>query len=255
MTGSNKIEPFMCYYPNTKKLTDKQRLSYSVIKNKLDNDSYIDVEGNISYLFLYIYGILESIDKDENIIPAIKKLEKIRCLYSEYSKVAFYTEYWINGLYCSAGNYEKALPYYESHYSIFRSSGSPNNVLNIKNYLKLDINSVDLLALFPRKITPDIKNNVEKFTAICDSIIREKEKKIGMRYTEYIREKYGSDDEYECDLLIFMGLPCGEKLLKMNPHNRDAICYWSVPEVEKFAKEVFNEGKNRLRKEISTNHT
>ena len=55
----SKVPSFRQYWPTVTMMNRKQRTFYKSLVEQLDNNMYPDVEGNISYLFVYTYTIFE----------------------------------------------------------------------------------------------------------------------------------------------------------------------------------------------------
>ena len=55
-----QIPKFEAYYASTNDMSPEQIYFYNYLENEIRNKKYPDVQGNISYLFVYTYSILHS---------------------------------------------------------------------------------------------------------------------------------------------------------------------------------------------------
>lgn len=243
----HKIEPFQTYFPDTEMLSATQRRTYNFIKKNLAHNKYVDVESNVSYLFLYVYETLETVKKTKHIPAVINKLEQVVQLYkSDNDKFCSYVEYWIAGLYCVLEDYEKALDIYAKDLCILNTNTArANTICSIKGYLGIDVTARDIISLLDRKFTDLVKDKIDKIECFCDLVLKQEKERLGMDYIQYINKKYPNEAKY--DLQIFSGLRYGWDLLRMNPNLIKEIAYYAIPEVYNFCITLTRNAENLLR--------
>ena len=57
------VPKFAMYYPSEEAMDDVQLAFYKSVEASLQNGEYIDVDGQISYVFVYLYKLLYKWDK------------------------------------------------------------------------------------------------------------------------------------------------------------------------------------------------
>lgn len=76
MVGNNIEVPFyFTYYPSLEDMNNDQKQYYSKWKDAFSKDKYLDVNGNISYIFVYMYEVV-SLDNIDLIISELTKNKK-----------------------------------------------------------------------------------------------------------------------------------------------------------------------------------
>ncbi|MGY0373225.1 hypothetical protein [Clostridium sp. JNZ J1-5] len=161
---------------------EEQLRFYYYFKKEFIKGNYVDVDGVIAYVFVFMYEtIADYIDGviDEGTI--VNYLLLIKNNYGQYSKVNQYVKYWLGDIYYYLGDYEKAWDN--------RKMTSVETIINIK--CKLDnkfLTGMELLELtalsstLVGKIDNDILNNFEKY---LDEYSRSFYKDKGMNLVEY----------------------------------------------------------------------
>src|SRR5512133_3212225 len=81
------------YFPSEESMDSKQRAYYHIVKMKLQKGEYVEVEGNIAYVFVYIYELLSMWEKTgfENLRDYLIYLSEI---YSASPKLSDYCLIW-----------------------------------------------------------------------------------------------------------------------------------------------------------------
>lgn len=97
------------YYPNLVNANDKQRKFYYYWLQEFQKGNYIEINGNLSYLFVCIYAILGHFLDTKNIDYLNKNFNKIRNGYSKkYNKINQYLDKWEADAYIYIKDYENA---------------------------------------------------------------------------------------------------------------------------------------------------
>ncbi len=238
-----KIEPFKEYFPSLEDLTKKQKNSFNKIKKQLDRDKYIDVQGNISYLFLYIYGITDKLPqeiKKEDADWAIKRLLNIKKLFQNKENIDEYLIEWIGNLYLCKGNIKKALTHYKLN-PIHTQTHLANRIMNIKYEYKIPLKAIELLCT-KKKITKFGLKHFNEIVEYCNLIIENEKKYRGKDYLQYIGDKYKIERIYNLEL--FSGHKCN-KFPKFKIY-----CFYAIEEFDDFVTELSRDAENMLREDL-----
>ena len=245
------IVEFITYFPSYTAMNKDQKRSYKYVVKNIKKCRYIDVGDNISYIFLYIYEIMENVKTIKDIKLTIEKLKAIQKLYEKNDKINDYLNVWIGDLFFINGNYKEALKYY----NICRAIDG-NSILNIKYKLGIDINAKELLSLrSDRKFASFVKDKYDSVEKYCNIILKKEKEYRAMDYIQYIAKKYPQEAKYNiCNWCLFAGLPCGYNLRKLNPKVtnffEETFCFYSIQEVYDFVKTLSREAENLLREDI-----
>ncbi|MBM7558197.1 YqaE/Pmp3 family membrane protein [Halanaerobacter jeridensis] len=245
-----KIEPFNQYFPSIETMSRKQRKSYEFICAHLEEGKHIDVEGNISYLFIYMYEKLNLILKNTN--KANEVINDYKNLYENYKhidKVASYLLNWIGDLYCFCGEFKNALEYYELDPSGTQTHLA-NKVLNIKYHKNVRVRPEDIFCI--NKILTDYgRENFNKVIEYSEIILEEERKRRGEDYLQYIGDKYYNEVE-KSSFNLFNGYPGNYELNKyFHSENEvfEIIPFYKIEEFLSFARELSRDAENLLREE------
>ena len=82
------------YYPNLDSATKEQKEFYNKWLIEFNQGNYIDIEGNLSYIFSYMYNIINQFIKNKDIISFLDNFRKIEVGYNNYEKLKSYISYW-----------------------------------------------------------------------------------------------------------------------------------------------------------------
>lgn len=95
-------------YPSLYSANKQQREFYKILEKSLEQNQKTDVKGSISYLFVYLYKIVQRLLKTKDINKLIEKFEMLQNFYGDYEKVETYLAHWQKDAYLFVGNFEKA---------------------------------------------------------------------------------------------------------------------------------------------------
>ena len=88
-----EIPKFNMYFPSQDIMDPDQLSFYKVVESNLNKGKYIDVDGNISYVFTFIYGLISRWNEDgfEHLSEFLIYLSEI---YKHEEKLSDYCLYW-----------------------------------------------------------------------------------------------------------------------------------------------------------------
>ena len=205
-----KVVPFKQYYPSREMLNGGQRRCYSQIRKRLDRNKFVDLQGNISYLFLYIYEQLDSVVNSglESVEGAIGKLLELKELYGHTEEICPYLDRWIGDLLCLKGDFFDSLGYYNLDPSSTLTALA-DHVLNLKYELKADVDAREILCT-RKKLTKFGYEHIGEIVEYCNIILKREKEERGMDYVQYIGRKYR--DQRKGRVSLFNGYPGGYDL-------------------------------------------
>jgi hypothetical protein len=109
-SGNSKVPFFNGYFPALEQMSQEQVESYNIWLEEMQKGNYLEIEGNLGYVFVYLYSIVE-IDKEYDFNEIIFQLTQIQKAYGEYPKINEYCNSWIADCYIALGQYLNALEY------------------------------------------------------------------------------------------------------------------------------------------------
>ena len=87
------VPRFERYYPSLGDLNTKQRRFYDGFERRIADGEFVDVEGNIGYVFIYLYGLLERWAASD--LSALSDdLIHVGELYGDERTIADYCAWW-----------------------------------------------------------------------------------------------------------------------------------------------------------------
>lgn len=143
-----EVPPFKMYYPSREGMTSEQRLFFDQWLTEWKGGRPIPVNGNISYLYCYLYSVLE-----KHPSQVIEELRRLRVAYQTEPSVSDYCSCWISDAYVILGDYGKALEEFPKPRLGSRASSQTDSLLSLRLILGLDVDELSLLTLAGPAVT------------------------------------------------------------------------------------------------------
>ncbi|KXB00415.1 hypothetical protein AKJ40_01320 [candidate division MSBL1 archaeon SCGC-AAA259M10] len=178
------IPTFEKYYPSLLMMDEYQKSFFKHWLKKWRKGEPIKVEGNISYIFVYIYKVL-SLQKEGRLREVVSELERIRQVYSEEEKLCGYLDDWISDTYVLMGEFEKALEHLKNQPIPFRE----DKYYSLKRHLGLPIEGKDILTKYSTNVLTEYgEANLDKVEEALTQILRDYEKDNEVSLIEELTE-------------------------------------------------------------------
>ena len=160
-TGSKKsiqVPKFKVYYPSQNDMDCHQLSFYEVVESNLKKGKFVDVEGNISYVFVFIYKLLSRWNEDgfDSLFEILIYLSE---MYKHEGKLSDYCLYWACDCLLGLEKYEEYLDKTEPKEVVGTRTHRSNLRLNIQKKLGLPANPIDVLLMFGGRKTQFIIDN------------------------------------------------------------------------------------------------
>lgn len=236
------VPVFNVYYPSEQAMEKGQLSFYKKVEASLKRGEYIDIEGNIGYVFTYLYKLLTRW-KESGYEELSEYLIYVSELYKNEEKLSNYCLYWAYDCLLGLKRYEEYLEKTEPKNPFGTSTHSSNLRINIQKQIGLEPDPIDILLMAGGRKTKFISSN----PALYKDKIRE-------RFKSFAEEKGGwfnvfNGWEYSRNLyprLMFSGAP-----IFKNPEMDFKICaYYSAYDGIKIIKELAKESENIARIEM-----
>lgn len=176
--GSN-VPPFFKYYARTYEMNSVQKKFYKHMKESLKSGKFISVDGNMSYLFCYVWEeVLPLLDK--NPLESYSKLLELFEMYS--GKEQKFADYCINYSLESllyGGEYKKYLELTEPSINGKIKWGNRNLRVNLLEDLNFPISALDYVSCFGIPIPKLAKKHPGIFVESLEEIKEYDEKSVG----------------------------------------------------------------------------
>lgn len=158
--NSMLVPEFCGYYQSTDDMDRHQLAFYKQLEHRLNNGEYLDVHGNITYIFVYLYKLISLWD-DIGLNNLRQHLIHISELYKLEEKISLYCLSWANDCFLGLKKYEEYLECTKPHnlYGTRKTKYSSNLRLNIQKHISLEADPVDILLLTSGRKTKFITSN------------------------------------------------------------------------------------------------
>lgn len=166
------VPEFKRYFATVDSMNKEQREFYKSWLNAWRKGTPISVDGQISYLFCYMYQVLNWKPQ-----PAITELRRIKEVYSyEKDTVKYYCDRWASDFYVVLKDYQSALDTFPEIVISSRSSVSTDALLSLKVEVGKPIAGRDLMTLNGPKVTAWGKKHLFEIANYLDVSVRAYEK-------------------------------------------------------------------------------
>ncbi len=110
------IPQWNTYYPSLDDATPEQRRFYAYWLRETERGRRVDIEGNLSYAFVYLYSTIETFIQYGDLGRLLARFDRIRDACSDYDKVTQTIRYWTGDAYLFLGYYDQAWDYLKASY-------------------------------------------------------------------------------------------------------------------------------------------
>ena len=247
-TQGQTIYPFESYYAGMDILDSNQLKSYQYISEQILQNNKVDIEGNVSYLFAFLFETTRELLDSKNYTKALANISQLQALYCEYTSLNRYCEHTIADIYLCAGDYEKYLSMTEIQ--IF----DINMTIKLKHKFERRIQAKELLML-SKKLTKYGKDNIKDIIEMLDILLNEayNHNQLGViidEVIEYEQEQNEKLRKHGIEFPLFSGNPYGYDLNKYLVNEGLKVNYVSFKDNAKFInfiKELSRKSENMLR--------
>lgn len=187
---------FNTYFPSVAVMTDEQRNFYTRWLRIWQNGEALCVDGQISYLFCYLYTVLERHPRD-----VINELTKLANAYSsEREPFLFYCQRLTSDCYVVLGDCAKALKAFPKVTTSGRASAQIDSLLSLKLRVGARIEGHDLIPLAGPHVTSWGKEHLTAIVSFLNTLVQSYERNERVNLLER-----WSKDCHKGDYQIFTG--------------------------------------------------
>ncbi|CAM4500325.1 MAG: hypothetical protein LEGION0403_FIIPPAGN_01786 [Legionella sp.] len=233
------IPKFEASFPSEDIMNKEQRAAYLCIAKSLSKGDFVDVRGNISYVFVYIYKLINQYDK-LGFDSLHEHLTYLAELYAEEVKLSEYCRLWANDCLLGLDRFEEYLDKTEPKTPFGTSTHHSNLRLNIQSKLKLKLSSIDVLLMVGGRKSKFIVENQALYKDCLLNVLDTYAESRG-GWLAIIKQKLPEQEKYPH--FLFSGAPiCGMPKLSF-----DIIAFYSVFELTDVLKNLAKDAENKAR--------
>ena len=244
------IYPFEAYYAKIDMLDSKQLKSYQYISEQIIQGNKVDIEGNISYLFVFLFETTRELLYSQNYKIALEKISRLQELYGNHSSLNGYCDQSMADILLCAGNHRESLQIMEQAITGKATAKfSANMLINLKHKFGGQIKAEELLST-ASKLTQYGKENVDDILRIMNILLDEAYQRDSINIIEEIVTDEMRRPSKKGELILFVGNPYGydlNKHLVTQDLKWDYISFFNNEKFIHFIKELSRISENMLR--------
>ncbi len=140
------VPEFNGYFPSENDMDREQLSFYKTVEESLQKGQFIDVKGNIGYVFVYLYKLVGDWNKKgfESLYEYLLYMSE---LYVTEKKISDYCKLWAYDCFLGLEKYELYLEKTEPQAPFGQITHQSNIRLNIQKHIGLEANPIDLLLI------------------------------------------------------------------------------------------------------------
>lgn len=234
----HKVPPFQQYFPSKESMRREQRQFYESWLRHWLKEKPLDVQGNISYLFCYVYEILS--------LPPRDAACRLLPLISAYPTEELFVEYckrWLSDCYVFLADYRKALAVYPPVSINARGVTCTDHLLSLKLKINEHIAGRDILSLNGPRVTKWGKEHLNDVATYLNISVIAYEKHNNLNLI-----KKWSRSSYKYAYSVFRGTEHSTTV------NIPCYSFSSNEAAVKFSREIMREAENSVREEMNVPH-
>lgn len=252
------VPPFKQYYPSQSDMNSPQKQFYESWLNAWQKGQPIGVEGQVSYLFCYVYSILGKIVdlspgtiqlnegvtleipsrkiKSKGIEEALSELVNIKDAFSNEEGFFMTCCHWISDCFVILERYHEAIAARPVISPDSRSMWATNYLLSLKLIVGSNITGRDVLTLCGPRVTTFGKKHLSEIMQYIDTILKTRERETERNMlTEWV------NDSSQHPYYVFSGTHFA------SPTHITAYDFSRNEKVANFTGELIREAENTVR--------
>lgn len=185
------------YYPDLDSANEFQKKYYKIFQSGMVRGEFIEIDGNLSYIFLYLYETVNNFIKDKRILLLVKKFELINNFYGELGNVEIYINEWLKDAYIYIQDYENAWEYLKKCKNV-----SIQDIIYIRgNCGETSINSLTLFNILGSNtgLTKFGKSHIKEISLLVDLFLKDFHFEKKKNLIEFFLNQYDFGNLMESD--------------------------------------------------------
>jgi len=194
-----QVPEWNTYYPELSSANKSQRTFFKEFENSINRTEFIEIENNLSYIFVYLYKVVRVFIKDKNINSLIQKFEIINNFYGKSEKISTYINAWLKDAYLYNNDYENAWKSLQKC-----KHATTEDIIYIRgNCKETSISSHILFKILASDtgLTKFGKEYVDEVSILVDIFLKDFYFENQLNYAEFFLDKYDygnlTNDDFE----------------------------------------------------------
>lgn len=159
------IPPFHEYFPDEEQMSPEQRRFYRFLETEIRKEQYLDVQGQVSYLFVYVYKILAQ-RQAIGYMNVYNALMDIAEAYHHEKTFFKLCKFWATDCLLANNDYNLYLEQTEPETPVGREKLISNVRINVQMMIGIPVNGVDLFKMVSGRVTKPTKKYLGLFRDI-----------------------------------------------------------------------------------------
>lgn len=229
-------------YPSKENMNKRQAAFYRQLEASLNKGEYLDIEGNIAYVFIYLYYLISKWEEKgfENLYEYLIYISE---LYKKEKSISIYCLSWAYDCLLGLKKYEEYLEKSEPS-EVFGTLTERSSLrLNIQNWIGLEANPIDLLLMAGGRKT--------KFLTTNQALYKEKVRNV---FSSYAKEQGGWFNVFKNwqpkHSSYYYSLFCNTTIGKKPKLEPKVISYWGAYDLVDKIQDLSREAENQARIEV-----
>lgn len=237
------IPEFFTSFPSEERMDTEQLAFYKKVESSLNNGEYIDIQGNVSYVFVYLYKLLSKWNQ-RGFDELSEFLIYISEIYKNEEPISSYCLFWAYDCLLGLERYEEFLEKTEPQRIFGCSTHYSNLRLNVQKKIGLEADHIDVLLMAGGRKTKFITSNQglykDKIKETFHSFIEKRGEWFGLFET-----MMSNSNIYSSSLFNGAALACEKPVLKFK-----TSCFYAAYDLIPQIKDLAKDAENIARKEI-----
>lgn len=204
----DEVPTWLEHGPSLENATKDQRDFYNKWKENYMKNICIDIQGQITYIFVYLYEIVYKFKSNKDINFIEYEFGKIRDMYGTDRYITRYLDIWTVDAYLFIGDYDKAwdrlIKINRENSIALEKSISIQDILIIKNNCKnTSINSDEFLLICNKsKLTDFGRQNIDNLNTVIDKELKKFENDTNKNIVDFFINQINIENHNNVDFSV-----------------------------------------------------
>lgn len=184
-----KVPEWNTYYPSWEAANSEQKAFYEKLVSELNKGNFLDIEGNLSYLFVFLYSAIEHYIESKDLDLILYHFQLIEEGYGEYEKISNYLVTWRSDAYLYAGDRQNAFNVIKEHGFNLEDGINFSDIITAG---KADfIDGKDFIMMFGKTgLTKYGKENIDEVTELVTIFVKDFYKENKKNFLQYFMNNF-----------------------------------------------------------------
>lgn len=187
--NESKVPEWNTYYPSWEAANPEQKAFYEKWFSELNKGNFLDIEGNLSYVFVLLYSAIEQYIKSKDLDLILYNFELVEDGYGEYEKISNYLVTWRSDAYLYAGDRKNAFNVIKEHGFNLQDGINFSDIITAGKGNFID--GKDFIMMFGKTgLTKYGKENIDDVTNLVTIFIKDFYKENKKNFLQYFMNNF-----------------------------------------------------------------